>query len=140
MSPMAKTTNVAHLLKQLGDHAHRRLVVLLEPLGLRPRHLGLLDLVEREPVAQLELARGIGVTPSVVVDMLDELDALGAIRRVRDQADRRRQLVELTDAGRALHRKADARLADLEAEVLAPLSPTATTALRKALTAMAARM
>lgn len=140
MSAMAETTNVAHLLKQLGDHAHRRLVVLLEPLALRPRHLGLMGLIEQEPVAQLDLARGIGVTPSVVVDMLDELDALGAVRRVRDQADRRRQVVELTDAGRALHRKANARLAELEVEVLAPLSPTAATALRKALTTMAARI
>jgi DNA-binding MarR family transcriptional regulator len=137
---MAETTNVAHLLKQLGDHAHRRLVVLLEPLGLRPRQLGLLRLVEPGPVAQLDVARGLGVTPSVVVDMLDELDALGAISRVRDPADRRRQLVELTDAGRALHREANARLADLEVEVLEPLSSTAATALRKALTTMAARL
>jgi len=137
---MAETTNVAHLLKQLGDHAHRRLVVLLEPLGLRPRHLGLLRLVEQDPVAQLDLARGLGVTPSVVVDMLDELDALGAISRVRDPADRRRQLVEPTEAGRALHREANARLAELEVEVLGPLSPTAATALRKALTTMAAEL
>jgi DNA-binding MarR family transcriptional regulator len=134
---MAETTNVAHLLKQLGDHAHRRLVVLLEPLGLRPRHLGLLRLIEQDPVAQLDLARGLGVTPSVVVDMLDELDALDAIRRVRDPADRRRQLVEPTGAGRALYRKANARLAELEVEVLEPLSPTAATALRKALITMA---
>lgn len=140
MCGMAETTNVAHLLKQLGDHSHRRLVVLLEPLGLRPRHLGLMRLIDQAPLAQLDLARGLGVTPSVVVDMLDELDVLGAIRRVRDQADRRRHLVELTDAGRALDRKAGARLADLEAEVLAPLSPTAATALRKALTTIAARL
>ncbi|TDQ01474.1 MarR family winged helix-turn-helix transcriptional regulator [Labedaea rhizosphaerae] len=137
---MAQTTNVAHLLKRLGDHAHRRLAVLLEPLGLRPRHLGLLALVEEAPMAQLDLARAVGVAPSVVVDMLDELDALGAVRRVRDRADRRRQLVELTDAGRALHRKANARLADVETEMIAPLSPSAANALRKALTTLAAQL
>lgn len=137
---MEPTANMAHLLKQLGDHAHRRLAVLLGPLGLRPRHLGLLRLIDQAPVAQLDLARGIGVTPSVVVDMLDELDALDAIRRVRDTADRRRQLVELTDAGRALHHKANARLAELETEMLAPLSPTAAGALRKALTTLATQL
>jgi Mn-dependent DtxR family transcriptional regulator len=33
-------------------------------------------------VLRRSLSRRIGVTPSVVVDMLNELEALGAIRRV----------------------------------------------------------
>jgi DNA-binding MarR family transcriptional regulator len=41
-------------------------------------------------VLRRSLSRRIGVTPSVVVDMLDELEALGAIRRVPQSADRRR--------------------------------------------------
>ncbi len=52
----------------------------------------------------------LGVSNSVVVNMLDELEELGAVRRVRETADRRRHRIELTDHSRELFRKA-ARIA-----------------------------
>jgi len=134
MSPQQSVTDsVAFLLGKLGQVATDRFADHLAPLGLRPRHCGVLELLDRAPMAQLDLARKLSVTPSVVVDMLDELEALNAVRRVRDTTDRRRQVVELTPDGRTLTRRA-ARLArQTDVELLHPLDPARTAALRDAL-------
>jgi len=95
------TDSVAFQLAKLGQLATARFVDRLEPLGLRPRHCAVLALLAGPPMSQLELANRIGVTPSVVGEMLDELQAIGAVRRIRDDADRRRQLTKLTVRGRA---------------------------------------
>jgi len=69
--------------------------------------------------------------------MLDELEDLGAVRRVRETADRRRQRVEVTEHGRALARKV-ARLAhQLDKNLLAPLDAIQAAALHDALRSLA---
>jgi DNA-binding MarR family transcriptional regulator len=124
---------VVFLLGKLGAVASGRFAERLAVAGLRPRHCGVLELLGRAPMAQLDLARSLSVAPSVVVDMLDELEALNAVRRVRDSADRRRQLVELTVEGRALTHRA-ARLAHrADVDFLQPLDPSQTASLRDAL-------
>ncbi|MFG1678524.1 MarR family winged helix-turn-helix transcriptional regulator [Nonomuraea sp. NPDC049269] len=80
---------VGFLLGKLGQQANGQFADRLAPLGLRPRHCAVLEFLSGGPRAQLELAKAVGVTASVVVDMLDELEKLGAVRRVRDTADRR---------------------------------------------------
>ncbi|GAA3146561.1 MarR family winged helix-turn-helix transcriptional regulator [Nonomuraea roseoviolacea] len=131
------TDSLAFLLSKLGQATAERFADRLAPLGLRPRHCAVLQLLEAAPLGQLALARTIGVTPSVVVDMLDELEGVGAVRRVRDTADRRRQLVELTDEGRELSRSAAKAAAQVDADLLGGLSPDQRGALREALTAIA---
>lgn len=127
------TETVVFLLGKLGQAATTRFADALAPLGLRPRHCGVLELLAGGPVAQLDLSRSLGVTPSVIVDMLDELEALGAIRRIRDTADRRRQLIELTPEGRELGRQAAALARRADAELLGTLDAGQTATLREAL-------
>jgi DNA-binding MarR family transcriptional regulator len=130
--------NVSYALVRLGHLANRRFAERLAGLGLRPRQLGLLDVLEAGPLSQLELAGALGVTPSVVVDMVDELEALDAVRRVRDTHDRRRQNLQLTRRGRSLGARA-LRLADqLDAELLAPLDDQQAGHLRAAIAQLAA--
>ncbi|NUW43625.1 MarR family winged helix-turn-helix transcriptional regulator [Nonomuraea rhodomycinica] len=131
------TDSLAFLLSKLGQATAERFAERLAPLGLRPRHCAVLQLLEGAPLGQLALARTIGVTPSVVVDMLDELEGVGAVRRTRDTADRRRQLVELTDEGRELSLSAARAAAQVDAELLSGLAPDQRSALRRALTAIA---
>lgn len=132
------TSSFAFLLGKLGQVATDRFAQQIAPLGLRPRHCGVLAVVGSGRPAQLDIAAALGVSHSVVVNMLDELEALGAVRRVRETVDRRRQRVELTDHGRTLAVTA-ARLAhQLDADLLAPLDATQTTALRDALRTLAA--
>jgi DNA-binding MarR family transcriptional regulator len=48
-----------------------------------------------------EVARQTGLTSGAVTALLDRLERAGYLRRLRDPADRRRILVELTDQARA---------------------------------------
>lgn len=124
---------IVFLLSKLGQAAAARFAERLAPLGLRPRHCAVLELLAPAPMTQLELARHIGVTPSVVVNMLDELETVGAVRRIRDTADRRRQLAELTVEGRRLRRQAVRLAKELDGELLAGLDDDQVEALRGAL-------
>jgi DNA-binding MarR family transcriptional regulator len=130
--------SVAFLLGKLGQIATGRFAQRLTPLGLRPRHCAILEILSGGPKAQLELAKTIGVTASVVVDMLDELEGLDAVRRVRDVVDRRRQLVELTAEGHALRRRAVQLAAETDEELLGMLDATEVAVLRQALGRVAA--
>ena len=49
-----------------------------------------------------EMARGIGVDPSYITALVDDLDARGLARREPAPYDRRVKIIVLTDAGRAL--------------------------------------
>lgn len=82
-----------------------------------------------------DLAGRMGVRVQSLTDGLNELEARSLIARRPDEADRRRQLIEFTDEGRALLtadraerdawlRDAMARtLTDLEAELLMLVAP-----------------
>lgn len=127
------TDTLSFLLSKLGQLANARFADRLAPLGLRPRHCAVLELLTGPPKAQLELATTIGVTPSVVVDMLDELEEIDAIQRVRDRTDRRRQLIELTPTGRQLRRRAVALARETDEALLDGLDTAQAAALRAGL-------
>ena len=131
------TRTVAFQLGKLGQIATGRFADRLAPHGLRPRHCAVMELLADGPKVQLDLARAIGVTPSVVVDMLDELEKLDVLRRVRDTADRRRQLIELTAEGQKLRRKAVLLARETDEELLAALTAKQATALRQVLNQVA---
>lgn len=57
------------------------------------------------PASQQELAATMDVAPSLVVSLADQLESLGAIERVRDPDDRRRQKLSLTEVGRGAARR-----------------------------------
>jgi DNA-binding MarR family transcriptional regulator len=52
-----------------------------------------------------EIARQTGLTSGAATALLDRLERAGYLRRLRDPADRRRILVELTDKARAASRE-----------------------------------
>lgn len=70
----------------------------------------------------MSLGRRTGIDRSDVVAALDELAADGYIRRTRDQADLRRNVVTVTASGRRHLNRLDRVLAGVQDEVLAPLS------------------
>jgi DNA-binding MarR family transcriptional regulator len=125
--------SVTFQLMRLGQLANHRFVDQLAPLGLRPRHCAVLELLRAGSMAQLELAHCLGVAPSVVVDMIDELQELHAVDRVRGTADRRRQFVELTAHGRSLTRRAANAARSLDADLLRGLDPGQDSGLRDGL-------
>ena len=70
----------------------------LEPLGLAPKQVGLMAFVDsRTKASQREIASGMRVAPSLVVTLVDQLEALKAVTRIRRPGDRRVQEISLTE-------------------------------------------
>jgi len=68
---------------------------------MRFPHLAVLTaLDEFGPASQRDISRRLRIDASDLVAFVDWLEDVGFVRRVRDQADRRRYRVELTAAGR----------------------------------------
>lgn len=101
---------------------------------LSPRQVHLLGLLhDRGPMTQRELGSVIGVDPSILVTLLNPLEADGYLSRERDPADRRRHVVTLTPAGeRRLDRAAHAQR-EAEDEILAGLTESQRDQLRSLL-------
>jgi DNA-binding MarR family transcriptional regulator len=103
------------LLALLGQSAMRRLRAAHTASGLSPRQFHLLALLhDRGPMGQRDLGELMDVGASILVTLLNPLEADGLVSRRRDLADRRRHTVHLTETGSA--RLADATRAQREAE------------------------
>lgn len=106
----------------------------LAPLGLNSRELGvLLFLVDREPESQQQAAQRLGVDRTTMVGLLDGLEARGLVARRPDPADRRRNVVEVTDLGRSTLEGATRASDEAEAELLAGLGKADAARLRELL-------
>jgi DNA-binding MarR family transcriptional regulator len=141
MACVALTDTALFLLAKLGRLATDRFSDRLRPTGLRPPHCSLLAvLAQRQVASQLELGRLLGQAPSGIVAMLDDLERLGAIHRVRDDVDRRRHVVALTPAGRDLLARAGALALEVEEELLAGVDPADRDTVRRVLGGMAGRL
>ncbi|MFD5725047.1 MarR family winged helix-turn-helix transcriptional regulator [Streptomyces sp. NPDC058368] len=87
--------------------------------------------------SQLEIARLMRVAPSLVVSLADHLESKGAIKRLRDPADRRRQVLSLTDEGRELLGRCTDMALAIDARLDAGLTPPQRAALRDSLDRLA---
>jgi MarR family transcriptional regulator, transcriptional regulator for hemolysin len=74
---------------------------LAEAGGSLPVWLILLNLKIHKPSSQQELAKAVGVREATLTHHLNAMDARGLITRTRDAANRRFQVVTLTEAGEA---------------------------------------
>jgi DNA-binding MarR family transcriptional regulator len=91
---------VAFVLAQVGGLAALRFAERLAPLGLTPPHAGLLRAVAAAPGrSQQALATELGVLPSTLVALVDELEGDGLLERGRNPTDRRNYALQLTPAG-----------------------------------------
>jgi len=94
-------SNPGLLLALLGHEAMRRLRAAHAAHHLKPRQFQILGLLhDHGGLAQRELVQTMGVDPSIVVTLLNPLEADGLVTRQRDPDDRRRHLVTLTAAGK----------------------------------------
>jgi MarR family transcriptional regulator, organic hydroperoxide resistance regulator len=80
---------------------------LLDPLGLTyPQYLVMLVLWEGDGFTVSHLGERLSLDSGTLTPLLKRLEASGLVRRLRDAADERRVLLQLTTAGRALKAKA----------------------------------
>jgi DNA-binding MarR family transcriptional regulator len=111
------------LLSQVSAVANRTVAETLHAAHSSHRnHYALLaTLAESGPSSQAELGRRIGLDRSDVTAVVNLLEAHGFLERVPDPADRRRNLVSITEAGSAHLVAMDAVVGRAQAELLAPL-------------------
>ncbi len=73
-------------------------------VGINLTDMGCLDVLEREgPLSAGQLAARTGLSSGAMTTAIDRLESAGFARRVRDAGDRRRVLVELTEAAHVLY-------------------------------------
>jgi DNA-binding MarR family transcriptional regulator len=93
-----------------GEHVER-MAALGARLQFSPGVIKtLMRLDKQDGVSMGEMARGIGVDPSYITALVDDLDARGLARREPAPYDRRVKIIVLTDAGRAVAQDIDAVL------------------------------
>ncbi|MFG3224645.1 MarR family winged helix-turn-helix transcriptional regulator [Kitasatospora sp. NPDC048194] len=110
------------LLARTGRTARARLADQLAERGLRLWDLAVLAaLADFGPQAQRDLVHRLGIDPSDLAKVADQLGAAGYVERTRDQRDRRRVSVAVTATGRALLAELEGRARAVRDEVLAPL-------------------
>jgi len=134
-------TPVPALAGRLGyllKHAQLRMAELsaaaLAPFGITGRELAVLLAIDSQaPLSQQEAARRLGVDRTTMVALIDELEGKQLVQRRQDPADRRKNVVALTPAGRGTLRKAGKASDEAERRFLAPLTGDQAAEVREAL-------
>lgn len=92
--------------------------------GLTPTQFAAIAKVfELGPVSQAALGRATAMDAATIKGVTDRLEARGLVATAPCGADRRRVLVRLTAAGRALFAELAPRAAAISDETVAPLNP-----------------
>ena len=96
----------------------------LAPLKIATRHYAALAILTSSDhsATQSALAERMGLSPNVVMAMIDYLDRLGYTRRVQNPHNRRENIVVLSKKGRAVYDQASQLLRQAEQELMASLS------------------
>ena len=104
-----------------------------EALGMKYKAYAGLTLLRDAAQTQKAMCHAMHLDPNNCVLLLNDMEAAGHVRRVRDPEDRRRHIVELTPKGQKALAHAERAMEDLEGEVLGRLSPEERTQLRELL-------
>ncbi len=92
-----------HLLGLAHLRATQICIKVLEPLKLTPKQYVAIEFISKNPhISQKEIAKHIGTTPTVLVNVLDVLTKRGYVQRQPSLRDRRQHTVAVTEAGLAI--------------------------------------
>jgi DNA-binding MarR family transcriptional regulator len=120
----AFSDDIAFLFSKIGARANKLFAEALEPLGLRPNHVAVLQYLRvSEGASQREVVDGLWIDASSLVALLDEFERRGLAERRRNPRDRRAYAVHLTSEGRELLVRARRLSREVERRLLAPLPP-----------------
>jgi DNA-binding MarR family transcriptional regulator len=100
----------------------------------RPHFIVLSALAERGAASQAALGRRLAIDRSDMHALLSDLEREGLLARVRDAADHRRMLVDLTPAGVRALKRLDKRVEAAQEALLEPLSAAERRDLQRLLT------
>lgn len=100
---------------------------------LRPRHGAVFAYLDEAGIRLADLAQISGRNKQTIAAIVDELEELGYVRRVDDDADRRAKLIVPTKRGRRRMRLGDEIVADIERRHEGQLGHVTYARLKKAL-------
>jgi len=118
------------------DNERRRDVA--EALGISFGRARTVRRLARQPMSMGELAAALGIDPPNATVVVDDLEALGLVRRRPHPTDRRAKVVEATRKGKEMARRANAILST-PPPALSALSADDLEALRRILERVTAR-
>jgi DNA-binding MarR family transcriptional regulator len=108
---------------RLWRSSHTRVAEALRSIGLTPALFGVLNVLgTREGAIQQELGSAMGIDPSTMVSLIDELENAGLAKRRPHPQDRRARQVSITPEGRRLLQRARKMAFEAEDEVLRGLT------------------
>lgn len=123
------------LVNQTAVPANALVSAAFDSVEARRHHYKVLAaLDEYGPASQATLGRRCGIDRSDMVATINELTERGFVQRAPDPADRRRNVITLTRAGRGHLRQLDRLVGRAQDELLVPLSPAERTQLVDLLT------
>ena len=125
---------------RLWRASHTRIAEALASVGLTPALFGVLNVLRaRDGAIQQEIASSMGIDPSTMVSLIDDLERAGLAERRPHPTDRRARAVAITPKGRRLLDRARRMAAQVDSEVLRGLTAAERrdlmTLLRRALSA-----
>jgi DNA-binding MarR family transcriptional regulator len=108
---------------RLWRASHTRVAAGLGTLGLTPALFALLNVVgTRDGAIQQELGTALGIDPSTMVSLIDQLESAGLAKRRPRPTDRRAREVVITAKGRRLLERARQTVSESEDELLRGLT------------------
>ncbi|OLE37125.1 MAG: hypothetical protein AUG48_05305 [Actinobacteria bacterium 13_1_20CM_3_68_9] len=117
------TEYAGQLFFRLWRASHTRIATALESIGLTPALFGVLNVLgARDGAIQQEVALSMGIDPSTMVSLIDELESAGLAKRRPHPTDRRAREVAITPKGRRLLDRARRMATQVEGEVLRGLT------------------
>jgi DNA-binding MarR family transcriptional regulator len=108
---------------RLWRASHERTADALESIDMTPALFGVLNVLgAREGAIQQEVGTAMGIDPSTMVSLIDELEGKGLAKRGPHPSDRRARVVSITHKGRRLLERCRKMAAEAEDEVLRGLT------------------
>ena len=108
---------------RLWRASHTLTAAALESIGLTPPLFAVLNFLRaRDGAIQQEIGAAMGIDPSTMVALIDELERAGLARRRPHPKDRRAREVLLTPKGRRTVERGRALAREVEADVLQGLA------------------
>jgi DNA-binding MarR family transcriptional regulator len=108
---------------RLWRASHTRIAEGLESIGLTPALFGVINFLgAQEGAIQQEIGAAMGIDPSTMVSLIDELEREGLAKRRPAPRDRRAREVALTAKGRRLRERGRRMATEVDNEVLRGLT------------------
>ena len=125
---------------RLWRASHTQTAAALQSVGLTPALFAVLNYLQaREGAIQQQIGSAMGIHPSTMVTLVDQLERAGLAKRRLHPQDRRAREVLITPKGRRSLKRARELAEEIEGDVLRGLSPVErcqlVTLLRKAFAA-----